>query len=191
MDVSLMRLQVKMPSISGGVVQRVKCVVWQDGQELGDNTQGGGGVGGESHSEQKAWTKAVKTVSRGGSIKFEVDGPICDGCTKWFETTMYDDAVGLGARLFVEVTYSDFKGQIEVTGKGTNWGLVSESGYYGQQQQKYKAEQEKSMAEKREQEAERERQERAKQKTAPVSKKKAQYAAFDKKMAEKGDDFWG
>jgi hypothetical protein len=193
MQASLMRSNLNRNNIDAGIIQRIKVVVSQNGVEKGQHEQNLGGKGGESHSEQKAWAAAQKEISGNGAIKFSVDGPICAGCTEWFETTMYKIAQGEGARLFVEVRYDAFHGEIEVIGPGTTWGLVSEAGYYAEEQRKAKEVREKEMALKREKEKEELKQRELKKKaTQPQSTKKAELEAQRNERLKKRseDDFW-
>jgi hypothetical protein len=117
-----------------GVIQRIQAEVYRNGNRIGQSPQqGGGGVPGQSHAEQKAWQNAgAPQANNGDIIKFVVDGPICAGCTAWFENTLYPLVHARGATLMVHVDYNDYYGSIMVTGPGTVWGKVSEAGYFQQ-----------------------------------------------------------
>lgn len=118
-----------------GVAQRISCSVYRNGREAGSSPdQGKGGTPGVSHAEQKAWRDAniaKADIARGDVIKFDVDGPICPGCVTWFESTLHPLVQGAGGTLMVQCNRDDYFGSVMVTGKGTKWGNISETGFYG------------------------------------------------------------
>jgi hypothetical protein len=123
---------------SATVIQKIQCDVTKNGAVKGSSPQiGKGGVGGVSHAEQKAWEDAgALAIGAQDVIRFNVDGPICELCTAWFENTLYPIVNGAGGMLMVTVTYNEpgggqYYGSIQVTGPGTVWGNTSEAGYYG------------------------------------------------------------
>lgn len=88
-----------------------------------------GGVGGQTHSEQRTWANVSGTVLaalRAGSnvaITFSVDEKICHLCSPWFETTLWTQlttAATLGAATFTLAATVGGE-TVEVAGTNTIW----------------------------------------------------------------------